>query len=553
MANEVADILIVGSGAAGGPFAWHLSSLSGVKIVCLEQGGWFGRPRTQATELEAQQQRLTTPAPAVGVRTVVDGYPYDYSESYWQPVLGNAVGGATVHYSGVWARLHPSDFRVKSLDGVADDWPISYWDIEPWYNRLDEIVGVAGEPGNTAYPPKPTILQPPHTLNRGAQILAKGFDQLGWHWWPVEKAIITRPFGNRAPCLEACESCEQGCPRESKNSSDVVFWPQAIQNGVELRTFATVREITVNRRGMADGVRYYDQTGTLREQRARLVVVACNGIGTPRLLLNSKSARFPDGIANSSGMVGRNLMCHPSATVVGLFDEDAEPLKVGDNSLVSDEFYETQPGRGFIRGMFMLSGAYSRPIRAALDRDPVPPMATIPAVLRLPANDGEPVPWGRSHHVAFAQRFQHSLAISMYGEELPLEDNRVLLDPVLKDQYGTPAPKLVLKRSDNTQKMLAFGMEKAQALLKAAGATRIMSSEVTTAAPGHYLGTARMGDDPKRSVVDKWCRSHDVKNLFVIDGSVFTTGAAAAPTATIQALSLRAADFVRNNYNDLKT
>jgi choline dehydrogenase-like flavoprotein len=359
-------------------------------------------------------------------------------------------------------------------------------------------------------------------------------------------------MGGRSTCPDNCATCDDGCPRQAKNSSDVVFWPEAIKRGVVLKTRARVREITVNKHGLADGALYYDADGTLVEQKARIVVMACNGIGTPRVLLNSKSKLFPQGLANGSGLVGKNLMGHPSANVSALFEhENAAPKRELSNGIASEQFYEGEPDRGFARGFWLLSTGYTGPVHAALG-DTAPPRATaVPAALRIDRTGG--LPWGTSHHAAFAEQYQHTVGIGVLCEELPLEENRVELHPSLTDEDGIPGVKLFYKRSENTEKMIAFGIERGKELLLAAGASRITTTSIGTAAPGHYLGTARMGDNPQRSVVDKWCRAHEVKNLFVVDGSVFTTSGSTVPTSTIQANALRIADYIKNNARTIPT
>ena len=550
--SGIADVLIIGSGASGGPFAWSLSQVPGIRIVCLEQGDWVAPPSDPREEGDGERERLVTPPPREGVRHFANGYPYDHSESYWQPILGNAVGGATVHYAALWARLRPSDFVAGSLSGAGDDWPIDYWDLAPYYDSNDRKVGVSGVPGNPAYPPKPVDLMPPHALSRAGEILSRGFDRLGWHWWPGERAVVTAAHGGRRPCPRNCESCHRGCPREAKNSSDVVHWPEAIRNGVVLKTRARVREITVDTAGLASGALYHDADGRLAEQRARVVVVACNGIGTPRLLLNSQSRYFPQGLANGSGLVGKGLMGHPKATVVGSFDYEELAARVPAGVyLTSDEFSDSADGRGFARGFWILSGAYRGPIEAALGAPPESIASAAPPELAAGRPSGQEVPWGAAHHAALRERMRQSVAMMMYCDELPEDFNRVELDPVLTDDAGIPAPRLFYRRGENTQRMLDFGMERCREVMEAAGATGIVSAEKVAPAPGHYLGTARMGTDPDRSVVDRWGRAHDVRNLFVIDGSVFTTAGSCVPTSTIQAIALRTADYVKSNARDL--
>lgn len=291
--------------------------------------------------------------------------------------------------------------------------------------------------------------------------------------------------------------------------------------------------------------------GRLQQQKARIVVLACNGIGTPRLLLNSKSSLFPGGLANSSGLVGKGLMGHPKATVVGLFEnEGADAGALETASLTSDQFAEGDTNRGFARGFWIMSGVYGGPIEAALGQSPAPLASAIPPDLQGGARV-KTVAWGAGHHEAFQTQYGRSVAMSVYCDELPEAANRVELHPTLTDDTGIAAPKLVYRRGENTEKMLAFGMERAKQALLAAGATRILSAEKVVPAPGHYLGTARMGSDPQRSVVDKWGRAHDVKNLFIIDGSVFTTASGVVPTSTIQAIAVRTADYFRNNARNI--
>ena len=244
-------------------------------------------------------------------------------------------------------------------------------------------------------------------------------------------------------------------------------------------------------------------------------------------------------------------MGHTSARTAGLFPNDnAADTDLLTNGIYGDEFYRSQPGRGFARGFRLGSLGYLGPVPPAVGDGPSSSASTVPAAMRT--GRIVPVAWGAAHHAAFQERVSHTVSIGVSGEELPDEGNRLELHPTLTDDMGIPAPKLVYKRSENTHKLLNFGMERSKELLLAAGATKILSSEI--AMGGHHLmGTARMGNDPSRSVVDKWGRAHDVKNLFVIDGGVFTTSGAVTPTSTIQAIALRTADFIKNNSRDLLT
>jgi choline dehydrogenase-like flavoprotein len=252
-------------------------------------------------------------------------------------------------------------------------------------------------------------------------------------------------------------------------------------------------------------------------------------------LLNSKSNLFPAGLANSSGLVGKNLMHHPCGMVMGLFDEwlGAEQGARG-STMLSHEFYETDLNRGFVRGYgLQIGGAASTPLSSALG-----------GLL------GNRTPWGAGHHATFKERFGHTAGITIMAEDLPEEHNQVTLDPDLTDSHGIPAPKIQYTISENTDKMLAHGVEMATQVMETAGATEVFASHQRRNAGWHLLGTARMGNDPETSVVDRWGRAHDVPNLFVIDGSIFTTGASINPTTTIQALALRTADYLKGEGRD---
>jgi choline dehydrogenase-like flavoprotein len=296
-----------------------------------------------------------------------------------------------------------------------------------------------------------------------------------------------------------------------------------------------VREITVGPNGMADGVIYYDENGAEQRQKAEVIVIACNGVGTPRLLLNSRSPQFPDGLANRSGLVGRNLMFHPYSATTGHFEQPLEGYKGPFGcSLWSHEFYETDASRGFVRGFMFESGRGFPPVFNAL----------------WALSHGR-LPWGDSHHTTFAALHDRVGGIVAICEDLPDPANRVTLDERLTDSNGIPAPKITYRLSENSQKMLAFSIARATEVLKAAGARDVLSESPWKAAGWHLMGTARMGADPARSVVNEWGRCHDVRNVFIVDGSIFVTSAGVNPCSTIQALALYIADTMKKNLANL--
>jgi choline dehydrogenase-like flavoprotein len=265
------------------------------------------------------------------------------------------------------------------------------------------------------------------------------------------------------------------------------------------------------------------------------VVLACNGIGTARLLLNSRSNLFPDGLANRSGLIGKNLMFHPYAIVTGVFDESQEGFKGPMGCCItSQEFYETDRSRGFLRG-------YTFEILRSLG-----PLSTA-----LGALEARPIPWGEEHRREFDRRFGRTISMAVICEDLPERENRVELDPELVDSSGIPAPKVTYRLGENTTKMIEHGGARACEVLEAAGAKETVVQAPARAAGWHLLGTARMGTDPAASVVNSWGRCHDVRNLFIVDGSIFVTSGGVNPTSTIQALALYIGDSIKKNLADL--
>ncbi|MGD9932090.1 MAG: GMC family oxidoreductase [Dehalococcoidia bacterium] len=532
MSNEPVGVLIIGAGASGAAFAWSIAD-TGASVLCLEQGPWMHQKDYPTNFMDWETRAMGPFATNPNVRGLAQDYPVNDSDSPIQPLMFNAVGGSTILWAAHFPRFTPGDFRVKTDDGVADDWPISYETLEPFYAVNDRMMGVSGLAGDPAYPPHQPPL-PPLPLGETGNIVARGFERLGWHWWPSDSAITSTEYNGRAPCINL-GSCGSGCSQGAKASTDITYWPVAERKGVQLRTNCRVKEITVRPDGMADGVLYYDADGVLQEQKAEIVVLACNGIGTPRLLLNSKSARHPDGLANSSGLVGKNLMHHPYALIRGIFDEPLHGRAgPGGCTFWSHQFYKTDPANGFVRGYSYEGTRGMGPATTALWG-----MAT-----------GR-VPWGEGHHAAFDRLNGHTAGMVGITEDLPDEANTVTLDPELTDSHGIPAPKVTYTLSDNSRKQLAHAVERGTEALLAAGAVETYSEPLIKTAGWHLMGTARMGTDPKRSVVNEWGRAHDVKNLFIIDGSIFVTSAGVNPTSTIQALALYIADRIKHNMGNL--
>lgn len=535
MSERIVDVLIVGAGASGAALAWTLAETK-MDILCLEQGGWMKQEEFPSNSIDWELRRLADFGLSPNDRKLLADYPVNDAESPIAVSMFNAVGGSTILFAGHFPRLRPSDFRARSLDGVGVDWPLDYRTLAPFYDLNERMTGVSGLAGDPAYPADPPKRPPlpPLPLGKLGETLAHGFNRLGWHWWPSDSAIISEPWEGRAPCINA-GTCLAGCAQGAKSSTDVTYWPPALRSGVRLETGCRVREVTLDENGLADGVIYYDAEGVERRQRAHVVVLACNGIGTPRILLNSKSKLFPDGLANRSGLVGRNLMFHPYAMVTGLFDEPLEGYKGATGCcIMSQEFYETDAARGFARG-------YSFEILRGLG----------PVFTALMGFGWGRLPWGADHHRSYAEIFDRTAGLVVIGEDLPEETNTVTLDPTLVDGSGIPAPKITYRLGENSERLMSHGAARAKELLDAAGARETFAEPLLRVAGWHLMGTARMGTDPATSVVNEWGRCHDVKNLFVVDGSIFPTAGAVNPTNTIQALALRIGDAMKRNLANL--
>ncbi len=519
------DVLIIGAGASGAAVAWSLADTR-MRILCLEQGDWMNSATYPSTGRDWEARQLNDFNYSPNRRGHAVDYPVNDDNSPIKIANFNGVGGGTVLYAGHFPRFHPSDFRVRSLDGVADDWPLDYETLAPFYAENDRMMGVSGLAGDPAYPPKQPMM-PPLPLGRSGATLARGLNAKGWHWWPSDSAVASTDYEGRAKCINLGH-CTAGCAQGAKASTDITYWPAAIRAGVELRTRCRVREITTNEHGMASGVVYYDADGVEQFQPAEVVILACNGVGTPRILLNSASARFPHGLANSSGLVGKNLMFHPYAQVYGYFDEELDGNHGPGNCIWSQEFYETDRDRGFLRGYTFEFTRGQGPVVAAVTG----------------AANGR-LPWGDDHHRAYRRLVNRRTGMVGICEDLPEAHNTVTLDPVLTDSDGIPAPKIDYTLSENSRRMLDHAVARGSDILRAAGAHDVGSEAPLTVGGWHLMGTARMGRDPERSVVNEWGRSHDVKNLFIVDGSIFVTSAGVNPTCTIQALALYVADSMK--------
>ncbi|MBE7158896.1 MAG: GMC family oxidoreductase, partial [Rhodospirillales bacterium] len=438
---------------------------------------------------------------------------------------GKGVGGGSVHWAAFVPRFHPSDFEVYTQDGVGADWPIDYEDIEPYYQLLEQEMPVAGP---AWYPWGKPHGHPyaPHPMGGVGDVLIHGCTRLGI---PVSAggpvAILSASRGNRPHCIYR-GFCIQACKVGAKASTLITHVPDALENGAEIRDMSMVSRVSLGKDGRADGVFYFDHEGREHFQRARMVIVSGYAIETPRLLLNSACPGHENGLANSSGTLGKYLMAQAGNVILGRFDELVRMYKAPPAHALTEEFYETDPQRGFARG-FAIQTVGPLPVAFAKQ------MAAAKGVWG----------WGLRRNM---MEYNHWAALGLLGEILPWPENRVQLADgrdgrhAATDRFGLPVAQVTFSLRDNDKKMIEFGRNKTIEVMWAAGAKEV----VQESRYAHLVGGARMSARPEDGVCDKFGRTWDVDNLFIMDGSVMPTQGSANPGLTIQALAARTADYI---------
>ena len=531
---SVADFLIIGAGAAGGVMAKELAT-AGFRVVVLEQGPHLRERDFQHDEYGTVHRHQLTNDPSKQVTTFRKTEAEKAARAH-AVVYGRMVGGGTVHFTANYWRFHEVDFAERSKYGTIagagfDDWPIRYQDLEPYYTKAEQELGVSGLAGSNPFdgPRSAPYPLPPMPVKSSGVLFERGARKLGLHPFPAPLAILSQPYRGRGACLH-CGFCEAfGCEVRAKSSTLASVIPMAVKTGrCEIRSGCYVRNIEIDRNGRATGAVYFDARRREVRQKARAVVVCCNGAETPRLLLMSKSSRFPNGLANSSGLVGKFLMFDSGTFTGGIFEHPLNDYKSVHVSRVLHDYYDADPKRGFYGGGGIDARFDFYPIAYGLSG--LPPDAPR---------------WGSGFKRALHENYTRSMYLLSHSTTLPVESNSISLDPDVTDEWGLPAMRVTFKNHPDDLKTMRFLSDRQMEILEAAGAKKRWAYPVEEITQGyHLLGTCRMGDDPKRSVVDRFHRSHDVRNLFLVDGSSFVTSSRNQPTCTIQALAYRAADYL---------
>lgn len=502
-------VVVIGSGAGGGTLGTELA-LKGVNTVILEAGG-----RHEIDDFENDEWGMFGKISWLDARTTSGDWRVAKDFPGLPAWIVKAVGGSTVHWAGASLRFQEHEFKVRSTYGeIAGanllDWPITLAEMEPWYAKAEDRMGVTRTHGIDGLPG-----------NNNFKVMKAGADKLGYESCHTGRMAINSADRDGRGACQQIGFCFQGCKTGAKWSTLYAEIPKGEETGkLEVRPNSQVLQIEHDSSGKVTGVLYADAEGRQHRQKARAVAVAGNSIESPRLLLNSASAMYPDGLANSSGQVGRNYMRHMTGSVYAVFDRPVHMYRGTTMAGIITDESVNDPSRGFVGGYEMETLSLGLPFMAAF------------------LNPGA---WGRGFTSAM-DMYDHMAGMWLVGEDMPQETNRITLHATMKDQHGLPVPDVHFDDHANDIAMRNHAYKQGAAVYDAVGAVRTFPTPPYPST--HNLGTNRMSEKPRDGVVNKWGQTHDIANLFISDGSQFTTGAAENPTLTIVALALRQADYI---------
>jgi choline dehydrogenase-like flavoprotein len=545
------DVCIIGSGAGGGMAAYALTR-AGARVVMLEAGHewWATKDSKMLVPTYSSPHRggSTRQRPfgefdACDGGWEIEGEPYTVAPGtrfdWWRARM---LGGRTNHWGRISLRFGPDDFKGKSKDGLGDDWPIGYGDVAPYYDRVDRLIGLFGSTEGLRNHPD-GIFHPPPKPRCYELLVKQAADKLNVTCIPARLSIITRPHNGRAAC-HYCGQCNRGCATNSNFSSpEVLIRPALATRKLTLLTNAMARDVTVGQNGLASGVTYIDKrSGEERHIDARVVVLAASALESSRILLNSRSGAFPQGLANSSGAVGKYITDTTGTDVAGFIPAMVDHVPHNEEGVGGMHVY--MPWWLDNRKLDFPRG-YHIEVWGGLGQ---PSYGFMGGIQRYPGAGG----YGKKLKDDYRRFYGSTIGFSGRGEQIPSDDCYCELDPAVVDQWGIPVLRFHWKWSDHELNQVKHMQETFRALIAAMGGQPFSPmpgrDDGYGIAPGgriiHELGGVRMGDDPKTSALNKWCQAHDCKNLFVTDGAPFVSQADKNPTWTIMALAWRTADYI---------